>query len=101
MSVRFIRLVALSLILLLPCLASADPCDVPEGPPGTITLPPDGCGYLSPADVHVILDDLPPGTTIEIGVEHKEFHLKGTRKWIKLLAARHALNTLRLRLMSL
>ncbi len=35
------------------------------------------------------------------GVEHKEFHLKGTRKWIKLLAARHALNTLRLRLMSL
>jgi hypothetical protein len=39
-------------------------------------LPPqclDGGGYLSPNDVHMIIDGLPPGTTIELGAEHREF----------------------------
>jgi hypothetical protein len=72
-----IHLIALGLLLLAPGVAAAQPCDVPEGPPGTITLPPDGCGYLSPADVHMILNDLPPGTTIEIAVEHKAFFCGG------------------------
>lgn len=71
------HLIALSLLLLAPGVAAAQPCDVPEGPPGTVTLPPEGCGYLSPTDVHMILDDLPPGTTIEIGVEHKAFFCGG------------------------
>jgi hypothetical protein len=72
-----VHLIALSLLLLAPGVATAQPCDVPEGPPGTVTLPPEGCGYLSPADVHMILDDLPIGTTIEIGVEHKAFFCGG------------------------
>lgn len=78
---RLIRPIAIALflpaLLLAPGLASAAPCDVPEGPPGTVTLPPAGCGYLSPDDVHMILNDLPPGTTIEIGIEHKAFFCGG------------------------
>jgi hypothetical protein len=44
------------------------------GPAGD--LPPqcmNGSGYLSPNDVHMIIDGLPPGTTIELGAEHRDF----------------------------
>ncbi|MCH7813193.1 MAG: hypothetical protein IID40_04140 [Planctomycetes bacterium] len=53
-----------------------DPCVVPPGPPGTITLPPPGCDYLSPEEVHVILDGLPAGATIELAPIHKSFICK-------------------------
>jgi hypothetical protein len=53
--------------------AAADPCVVPEGPPGTVTLPPAGCDYLSPDEVHLIIDGLPPDTTIELAPIHKDF----------------------------
>jgi hypothetical protein len=62
-----------SAALSLPSIALADPCVVPEGPPGTVTLPPAGCDYLSPQEVHMILDGLPPGTTIELAPIHKNF----------------------------
>ncbi|MCP3905105.1 MAG: hypothetical protein GY715_15885 [Planctomycetes bacterium] len=52
------------------------PCTVPEGPPGTVTLPPAGCEYLSPDEVHLIIDGLPPGTTIELEPIHKNFICK-------------------------
>lgn len=60
------------------CLAwsgfvSAQPCIVPDNGSGTVNLPPPGCGYLSPADVHEIIDGLPPGTTIQLGAEHRDF----------------------------
>jgi hypothetical protein len=77
MTGRLIRLVALASIGLSPGLAFTAPCELTEGPPGTVTLPPAGCGYLSPADVHMLLAGLPPGTTIEIGVEHKAFFCGG------------------------
>lgn len=54
-------------------LAAAAPCEVPDNGTGTVTLPPIGCDYLSPADVHVIVDGLPPGTTIELAPIHKDF----------------------------
>ena len=60
-----------------PALATI--CIVPEGPPGTTTMPPatpgPQCteGYVSPTEFHVIVDGLPPNTTIEIGPEHFEF----------------------------
>ena len=44
------------------------------GPAGD--LPPQcfgGSGYLSPSDVHMIIDGLPPGSTIELGAEHRDF----------------------------
>lgn len=44
------------------------------GPAGD--LPPQcfgGGGYLSPNDVHEIIDGLPPGVTIELGAEHLDF----------------------------
>jgi len=53
--------------------ASADPCNVPDNGTGTVTLPPIGCDYLSPDQVHVIIDGLPQGTTIELAPIHKDF----------------------------
>ncbi|MCH7812423.1 MAG: hypothetical protein IID40_00240, partial [Planctomycetes bacterium] len=50
-----------------------NPCDVVEDPPGTVTLPPAGCEYLSPDEVHEIIDGLPAGTTIELAAIHKDF----------------------------
>jgi hypothetical protein len=49
------------------------PCEVPDNGNGTVTLPPAGCGYLSPNDVHLIIAGLPPGTTIEVSAEHTKF----------------------------
>ncbi len=54
-------------------LNAQNPCDVPDNGTGTVTLPPAGCEYLSPAEVHEIIDGLPPGTTIEFAPIHKEF----------------------------
>lgn len=53
--------------------ASADPCMVVDDGSGTVTLPPAGCDYLSPDEVHLIIDGLPPGTTIELAPIHKNF----------------------------
>ncbi len=48
-------------------------CTVPDNGTGTIFLPPTGCAYLSPDEVHLILDGLPPGSTIELAPIHKDF----------------------------
>ena len=53
--------------------AAADPCQVADDGSGTVTLPPAGCDYLSPDEVHVIIDGLPPNTTIELAPIHKDF----------------------------
>jgi hypothetical protein len=61
-----------------PVSSFATICIVPDNG-GTASLPPvtptPGCtsGYLSPSDVHMIIDGLPPGTTIEFGAEHGRF----------------------------
>ncbi len=61
-----------AIVLVASGLASAGPCDVtPSG--GTVQLPPAGCEYLSPDEVHKIIDGLPPGTTIELAPIHKDF----------------------------
>ena len=51
----------------------ANPCVVPDNGTGTVTLPPQGCEYLSPDEVHLIIDGLPAGTTIELAPIHKDF----------------------------
>lgn len=53
--------------------AQGGPCEVPDNGTGTVTMPPIGCGYVSPVDYHVIVDGLPAGTTIIVGVEHARF----------------------------
>ena len=55
-----------------PALVVALPCVQPDAS-GTVNLPPQGCGYLSPADVHKIIDGLPAGTHINVGIEHHKF----------------------------
>ena len=52
---------------------NVNPCDVVDNGTGTVNLPPDGCEYLSPDEVHEIIDGLPPGTTIELAAIHKNF----------------------------
>lgn len=69
-----LRLMLGSLLLLsLSSMALAQPCVVPDNGGGTVHLPPPGCGYLSPNDVHEIIDGLPPGTTIELDPIHSQF----------------------------
>ena len=53
--------------------AGADPCIVADNGTGTVTLPPAGCAYLSADEVHMIIDGLPAGTTIELEPIHKDF----------------------------
>ncbi|MFQ5490779.1 MAG: hypothetical protein ACE5GE_08675, partial [Phycisphaerae bacterium] len=50
-----------------------DPCLVLDDGTGTVDLPPPGCDYLSPDEVHEIIDGLPPGTTIKLAPIHNEF----------------------------
>ncbi|MFQ5589878.1 MAG: dockerin type I domain-containing protein [Phycisphaerae bacterium] len=50
-----------------------NPCVVPDDAGGTVTLPPAGCEYLSPDEVHEIMNGLPAGTTIELAAIHKDF----------------------------
>jgi hypothetical protein len=81
----FVRNLALHLCLLAPlCLlivaqnASAQtPCVVSDNGSGTIDLPPAGCEYVSPDEVYLIIDGLPPGTTIELAPTHKNFLCAG------------------------
>jgi hypothetical protein len=61
------------LLLGLAGAAAADPCQVADDGSGTVTLPPAGCDYLSPDEVHVITDGLPPDTTIVLAPIHKDF----------------------------
>lgn len=48
-------------------------CNLPDPGSGTVDLPPDGCTYLSPANFHVIVDSLPPGTELQVNVAHASF----------------------------
>jgi len=59
--------------LAFPALGQADPCVVIDDGSGTVSLPPANCGYVSPADVHMIIAGLPVGTTIQVGAEHERF----------------------------
>jgi len=60
-------------LFLTPTFGNAAPCTVPDNGSGTVFLPPPGCGYLSPADVHEIINGLPPGTTVEVAAQHSDF----------------------------
>ncbi len=57
---------------------SAQPCVVPDDGSGTVQLPPAGCPYLSPMDVHLIIDGLPAGTTIQLAPIHRDFFCQVT-----------------------
>lgn len=48
-------------------------CFQPDNGTGTVTLPPAGCAYLSPDQVHLIIDGLPLGTTIILAPIHENF----------------------------
>lgn len=65
------------LLLAAPSLAQP-PCVVPNNGAGTVTLPPDGCEYLSPTQVHMIIDGLPPGTTVILKPIHADFICRQT-----------------------
>jgi hypothetical protein len=68
-----LAIAGLVVLLLAPVASAQDPCVVADNGTGTVTLPPIGCDYLSPDEVHVIIDGLPAGTTIELAPIHKDF----------------------------
>jgi hypothetical protein len=45
---------------------------------GTVTLPPEGGEYVSPDETYMIIDGLPPGTTIELDPSHHSFFCETT-----------------------
>ena len=51
----------------------AQVCVVPDDGTGTASLPPLGCEYYSPDEVFMIIDGLPPGTTIELDGVYSDF----------------------------
>jgi hypothetical protein len=53
--------------------AEAQLCIVSDDGSGTVELPPAGCQYLSPSGVYLIIDGLPPSTTIEMAPVHENF----------------------------
>ncbi|MBC8366263.1 hypothetical protein H8E52_02525 [bacterium] len=48
----------------------ADPCVAPDNGSNTVDLPPSSCAYYGPM---VIVDGLPPGSTIEINAKFDDF----------------------------
>ncbi len=60
-------ILAAALILLVPPASALPPsnCTAPDNGTGTAALPPNPCGYVSLQPM-MIIDGLPPGTTIEI-----------------------------------
>lgn len=48
-------------------------CVLPDNGSGTVYLPPEGCDYLSPTEVHMILDGLPSEATILLDPVHANF----------------------------
>ncbi|MFQ5590634.1 MAG: hypothetical protein ACE5HE_05695, partial [Phycisphaerae bacterium] len=58
-----------------PPAVSADPnpCHPVDDGTGTVRLPPEGCEYLSPSEVHQIINGLPAGTTIQLDATHAGF----------------------------
>jgi hypothetical protein len=70
---NFFLIVGLMLVVTAPAMAAVatgEPCVVPINPDGSVTLPPEGCAYQSPDDIHVLLKDLPDGTVIHVGASH-------------------------------
>ena len=74
---RRLSCLALVLMLTLPALSAMAqaPCVLVDNGSGTVDLPPEGCGYLTPTEVHELIDasELPPGTTIEFDIDHRNF----------------------------
>jgi len=50
-----------------------DPCTTPDNGSGTADLPPLGCRYESPLEYWMIIDGLPPGTTMELDGPLEDF----------------------------
>lgn len=47
-------------------VATERPCVVPQNQPGTVSIPVAGCDFRSANESHIIIDGLPPGTTVEL-----------------------------------
>lgn len=50
-----------------------DPCKEFDNGTGTVTLPPQGCSYMTADDVHAAIDSLDPNTTIILAPIHTDF----------------------------
>ncbi len=60
-----------------PAPLLAGTCEVPDNGTGTITYPPMGCDFTSPLEDMMIIDGLPPGTTIDMADFITDFFCPG------------------------
>jgi hypothetical protein len=65
-NLKSIGLTLLLLIIFSPAGFSGEACIQPDNGSGTVTLPPIGCDYVTTDVPFIIIDGLPPGTTIEM-----------------------------------
>jgi hypothetical protein len=77
-TLRGMVVTALGLAVAAGAAQAQNPCFQPNNGSGTVTLPPVGCEYLSPTQVHMIIDGLPAGTTIILAPIHKNFICRQT-----------------------
>lgn len=64
---------AVGLALMAGAANAQDPCKEPDNGTGTVSLPPEGCEYLTGDQVHEIIAGLPAGTTIKLAPIHERF----------------------------
>lgn len=66
--------VVLILSMTMGTLMAQAPCVLEgNGEAGIVDLPPEGCGYLNPNAVHMLVSGLPVGTELNLAVEHSGF----------------------------
>jgi hypothetical protein len=76
-----LALIGLAVALLSVAPASAavqqSPCKVTVNSDGSVTLPPANCAYVTPNQLHALLREIKPGTTVMIDIKHLRFLCKG------------------------
>ena len=67
-------LVVSALLGAAPSWAQPGECIVADNGTGTVTIPPAGCYFYQTQEAFMIIDGLPPGTTLELTGIHHAFH---------------------------
>ncbi|OQX76974.1 MAG: hypothetical protein B6D61_07955, partial [Bacteroidetes bacterium 4484_249] len=75
--IKHISIAIVGIIFISASMLQSQNCVVPDNGTGTATLPPIGCQYQS-VDPFMIIDGLPPGTTIELHGTYSDFTCCGS-----------------------
>lgn len=74
MTKKIVLLLGICLLVGSTAFAQDPPCVIPFNPDGSVTLPPEGCGYEAAINaIHVLLDTMPDDTIIYVDAFHGSF----------------------------